>query len=63
MVRSKGSSVGLDKNWNKGYLCPLDIPLNIGNPAHRALHTYGTQQVGKLHKKVCFSNGVSPWKN
>lgn len=63
MVRSKGSSAGLDTSWDKGCLCPLGIQLNIGNPAHRALHTFNTQQVGKLHKKVCFSNGVSPWKN
>lgn len=57
VVRSKGSSARLDTGWDKGYLCPLGIQLNIGNPAHRALHTFSTQQVGKLHKVYVLAMG------
>lgn len=59
VVRSKGRSAGLDISWGKGDLCPLGIKFNTGKPAHRALHTFKTPQVVKLHKKVCFSNGPS----
>lgn len=59
VIRSKGSSAGLDTSWGKGDLCPLGIKFNIGKPAHRALHTFKTQQVEKLHKKLYLSNGIS----
>lgn len=60
MVRSKGSSARLNRSWDKGCLCTLGIQLNIGNPAHRGLHTFSTQQVGKLHENVHFYQRGKP---
>lgn len=58
MVRSNGSSAGLNTSWGKGELCSLDIKFNFRKPAVRALHTFKTQHVEKPHKWLYFSNGV-----